>query len=163
MQPVDPAGVLRQAGEPVLRQLRDALNQTAILFYWTGIAWECIAKESHEDALTMQRVGEIRVDIFDYPWGVFAYEQVSREKRRLVLNVNEEAMRKGLEAFNSKGFAINRGKAFSRLAVPIKDRDDQLLGALAVGVMKATMEELTERVVADLLISGGRQIEMRLR
>ncbi|OVE78129.1 hypothetical protein BVX99_00650, partial [bacterium F16] len=44
-------------GQPVLRQMRDAIRQTAILFYWDGTVWECIAKESHEDSITMQSMG----------------------------------------------------------------------------------------------------------
>lgn len=163
VQPMEPSAALREAGEPVLRQLQDSLNQTVVLFHWTGIAWECIAKKNHEDSITMQRVGEVRVDIFNYPWGVFAYEQLARENRQLMLNVNEKRLSDSLEAFKANGYAIVRGGAFSRLAVPLRDGDGRLLGALAAGVMRSVLEELTEHVIADLLIAGASKIEARLQ
>lgn len=153
---------LQQVGAPILAQLRDTTRQTAILFYWTGIAWECIAKEAHEDSITMQMVGETRVDIFNYPWGVFAYEQLKKENRTLVLNPDIDRLQQESEAFHKHNYVVYGKTGLRRFAVPLRSPSGDLVGVLAMGT---TSSELTERgdiSFADVLIAGQQQIENQL-
>ncbi len=153
---------LRQAGQPVLTQLRDLTESTAVLFHWNGIAWECIAKAAHEDSITMQHVGETRVDIFGYPWGVFAYNQLLNEKRRLVLDPDEKELVQARKRFETDGYACSRGRTFSRYAVPILTTSGELLGALAMGVLHAS-EDFDEDAITEPLVRSGKQIEEQIR
>jgi DNA-binding IclR family transcriptional regulator len=154
---------LRRAGEAVLKRLRDTIGQTAILFHWNGTAWECVAKETHEDSITMPQVGEVRVDIFDYPWGVFAYEQLLKEDRKLVLKADTSRLEKRLKAFVKDGYVADSGRSFSRLAAPLKDSGGNVLGALAMGVVGTDVNRKTQRNIAGLIMAGARQIETHMR
>lgn len=156
--------ILVKAAAPVLKQLRDQTSQTAILFYWNGIAWECIAKELHENSVTMQDVGEIRVDIFQYPWGVFAFRQLEKEKRRLSLTVDQDLpqLKKDREQYEKEGYVSYLNDFFNRFTVPLNDADGNLIGALALGITQPVMQKLGPAKVAEMIIVGGRQIEERM-
>ena len=67
---------LRKAARPFLESLHAKTGNTSIIFHWNGTVWECIDKIQCENSMAMQVIGSVRVDIFDYPWGPFAYEDL---------------------------------------------------------------------------------------
>lgn len=154
---------LLEAGAPVLRKLRDATRQTVILLHWNGLAWECIAKEAHEESMSMQPVGEVRVDVFSYPWGIFAYLQSEKENRLLVQHPQEQLLRKREAMLGELGYIIVRSKFYTRLAVPIRTGEGKLAGALAMGAVTLDLEQLGEEEVARLIVEGGQDIETHLQ
>ena len=152
---------LLEIAAPVLRYLRDESRQTAIMFHWNGHAWECIAKELHETSVTMQQVGEIRVDVFEYPWGCFAYSQLKKEKRKLVLNVSPMVASR-LEGhaamYCEKGYVAELSDYLNRFTVPINDENGDLIGALAMGVTTPILKEFGHDRIVELIVMSGKRI-----
>jgi len=159
-----PAGPeeLRLAGLPVLEQLRDLTRNTAILFHWNGVVWECVAKAAHEDSITMQKVGEIRADVFQYPWGTFACSQLLKEKRKPAVKEDKARLERDRKQFEKNGFVRATGKTFTRYAVPVLTSSGDLLGALAMGVVHAG-GKFDESAVTALLTRSRSQLEETLR
>lgn len=156
---------LQNAAAGVLKELRDLTTQTAILFHWNGHVWECVGKELHENSIMMQTVGEVRVDIYSYPWGAFALEQVEKEGSRLMLEIGDDEetrVRQHLAEYRELGYVISSNRIMHRLAVPIKDPSGALVGALALGVMPPVFETMGQDEISRLLIDGGRRIEENL-
>lgn len=153
---------LLTAAAPVLKQLRDQTSQTAILFYWDGQVWECIGKELHENSINMQTIGETRVDIFNYPWGCFAYAQLQKDKRKLTYGLDAKLkanLEKTLTEFKKNSCVVDSGKNLHRLAVPIFDSEENLLGALALGILPPEMKNIGKKNACQLLIEGREKIE----
>jgi DNA-binding IclR family transcriptional regulator len=162
---------LRQAAMPLLERLQGQTGQTTILFHWNGTVWECIAKNLNESGMVMQDVGSIRVDIFDYPWGPFAYEDLlSRQPlnvSRVLLPENKvrgelaARMEAALAEFRRDGYVTFRDGDF-RVTAPIRDARGRLLGALAVGANAASNDKARGRLWGPLITQAAQTIEARL-
>lgn len=153
---------LLQAASPVLKQLRDQTSQTSILFYWNGQVWECIGKELHETSIALQEVGETRVDIYNYPWSCFAYDQLKKENRKLTYGLDPKTktrLEKQLTQFKKTACVVDSNTNLHRFTVPIYDGQGDLIGALALGILPAIMEKLKKEYVSQLLIESREEIE----
>jgi len=153
---------LLEVSAVALGGMRDSTSQTAILFYWNGQAWECIGKELHESSVTMQEIGEVRVDIFSYPWSCFAYEQLNKENRRITYGPDSkdiDQMEQRLSEYEKGGYVICSSNHFHRMTVPLRDSNGDLIGALALGMTPAVMDDLGEEYSSKILIDGREKIE----
>lgn len=165
-------GRLRQVAMPYLERLHAETGQTTILFHWNGTVWECIAKMLNENGMVMQEVGSIRIDIFDYPWGPFAYaDLLSRpliEDSRVLLprdKVKGELaarMEAGLAEFRRQGYIVLRSQNL-RVTAPIHDADGHLLGALAVGATTAANDATRAKAWGKLISQAAQAIEAQLK
>lgn len=162
---------LRQVAMPFLERLHVQTGQTTILFYWNGTVWECIAKILNESGMVMQDVGSIRVDIFDYPWGPFAYEDLLFHRKpnvsRALLPENKvrgelaTRMEQGLADFRRDGYITFRDNDF-RVTAPIYDANDKLLAALAVGATAASNDKARGKQWGPLIAQAAQTIETLL-
>ena len=162
---------LRQAAMPLLERLQVQTGQTTILFHWNGTVWECIAKNLNESGMVMQEVGSIRVDIFDYPWGPFAYEDLlSRQPlnvSRVLLPENKvkgdlaARMEAALVDFRRDGYITFRDGDF-RVTAPIHDAKGRLLAAMAIGANAANNDKTRGKLWGPLIAQAAQMIETQL-
>lgn len=163
---------LRRAARPFMEALHAQTGQTTILFHWNGTVWECIAKILNENGMVMQEVGSIRVDIFDYPWGPFAYADLLArslvEDSRVLLPRNKvdgglaAEMEAGLEEYRRLGYIICAGKNL-RVTAPVQDGSGRLLGALAVGAPLSADDKVRGRSWGRLVAQAAQGIQAQLQ
>lgn len=139
---------LRTAAHPLLEALHVKTENTTIIFHWNGTVWECIDKIQCENSMSMQVIGSVRVDIFDYPWGPFAYEelrdhgQLSQVYQQLPADLKER-LEKAVDTFHRDGYIAVRGQ-YLRVTAPVLDAEGGLVAAVAVGAF--TSDNDTRRI-----------------
>lgn len=163
---------LRRVARPFMEALHAQTGQTTILFHWNGTVWECIAKILNENGMVMQEVGSIRVDIFDYPWGPFAYADLLArslvEDSRVLLPPNKvdgslaAKMESGMEEYRRLGYIACSGKNL-RVTAPIQEGSGRLLGALAVGAPLSTDDKLRGRTWGRLVAQAAQAIQAQFQ
>ena len=156
---LNPIEQLCRAGTPVVKQLQKTFSQTALLFYFHGETWECVAKAAHEDSISMQNVGELRKDIFEYPWGFFAHEQLLKEGRGIKQKVDSCRLKKQEKQYHDTGSIVESNNAFTRIAAPIRDSAGNLVGALAMGVIQPSLTAVKKRGIAEQILAGCQIIQ----
>jgi DNA-binding IclR family transcriptional regulator len=145
---------LRESAEPILKLIKDRMLNTALFIHWNSAYFQCLAKETHEDSIVMQKVGEIRYDLFSYPWSAFVINELSERLKNDTLKKYTEPQ-KVLARLNSayayfleNGFVYYKDKAIRRLSVPVY-KSGELLGAFGAG---GTLDSMPE----NKIVSRGR-------
>ncbi|MBN1676239.1 MAG: helix-turn-helix domain-containing protein [Kiritimatiellae bacterium] len=138
---------LTSEGRPLLRALRDATQNTALLIHWNGRVLQCIAKEMDERSLAMQPEGEIRDDVWNYPWGWFFIWALTPAQRKAVLSraSGERAVLARAETaradFGKCGYVYEATRQWRRFAAPVRDARGECVAALGLGGTPATIGE----------------------
>ncbi len=135
------------AGE-LLPELRDLTRNTAIMFLWTGVNIQCLAKSVEPTAVAMQDPGNVCTKLLVNPWGWIFYLELSEAKQLEVLRAQGEGPktvalleRMGI-FYQQNGFMLDaESPQLRRLAVPIRDADGRVVGALALGGTPFTLGE----------------------
>lgn len=156
--------LLQKAAQSTLKKLRDEIEQTAILFYWNGGTWECVDKALHEHSYVMQTVGEIRRDVFEYPWSCFIYDELRKAKSPLCeqLKVGDrKRLRSDLAHFKKAGFVVSR-TFLGRLTAPLYRCDGSVVGALALGVTLGCLDDVGSEIIGQRLMAAREQIQNKL-
>jgi DNA-binding IclR family transcriptional regulator len=146
-------------GEPLLKQLQKKFSHSVMMLHWTNTAWECIFKVEHEDSLSLQQVGETRVDIFDYPWGIFAYEQLKKENRKLVLKYDGESLLKRLVKYENEGYVSIKNTVFSRFTVPVKNLNNDLVGAIILSFDNPGVRATGKKNIVEELLKCSAKLQ----
>ncbi len=130
--------ILKQKFRSVLVNIARMTGNTTVGFYWDGSVWHCVDKELMEHSVVMQKPGEVRHDILNYPWGAFVYHNFSSTRRELELKNYPDAeakralMESGYREFTEKGYVYSPEKFYKRITVPVFCKE-QFVGVIAVG------------------------------
>lgn len=162
---------LRLASGPVLEVLMNESGCTAILFWWTGRATECIAKRVHEAALGMQDVGAVRDDLLTYPWGWFLMQTLSPAQRDALWSerpgrpdrLTPERVEAHLAHLEAAGVIVDMMlPQLRRITAPIRDRENAIVGALAIGGTDWNLSDDIVDVCSDEVRCAAEQLSAAL-
>lgn len=144
---------LIQESRSRMKQLTDTYEVTILLLGFGDQQYTCLAKTAHKDNLTMMNIGHTETVIkSNIPWGV-AYGASNQEE-----DMSHE-MKEAIQVYDSKGyFTYKSGKQneVTRVAVPIKDRHNQVIGVLGMGTFsnKLSSDKL-EHLIKDMIEVGN--------
>ncbi len=130
--------ILKQKFRAALVSIARRTGNTTVGFYWDGGVWHCVDKEMMEQSVVMQKPGEVRHDILNYPWGAFVYHDFSATRKELELKNYSDAedkrnlMESSYREFTEKGYIYSPDKIYKRITVPFYYKD-KFVGVIAVG------------------------------
>lgn len=150
---------LIQVSTPKMKKLREHHEVTILLLGYGEQQYTCIAKSAHKDNLTMMVVGKNEADMKNcLPWGV-AYTAYNLEDE-----INHE-MLQAVNSMKNQGYFLYESgnqKEITRVAIPIKNRHEQVIGVLGMGTFSNKLSKEKLEVLIKEMMTTSRDIELEL-
>lgn len=132
---------LRNAGKNLLKKMRDETKNTCLLLFWDSVNSHCLAKCMREDSIPMQETGTVSRNLCYSPWGwMFLDSLPEKDKKKYFINdkvENDKPLIKYIneqtDRYHKTGIIEDLRGNLRRFAIPVRDRQGEIIGALAIG------------------------------
>ncbi len=129
---------LLHIGEPIIKQLAQETQWSAVLLYWNGNDVICLSRHITKNNCSLQQPGHITRNRVDNPYHVFFLSQLQWRRLKLertgdlAIGLNHAWYTKEQERFKQDGYtAATNGKRL-RIAAPLI-RNEHCIGAIMLG------------------------------
>ena len=159
---------LKQIVPPFVEQIARASKNTTIFLCWRSDRWECIANSTAEYSIAMQPEGEIRLDIWNYPWSIYLIGDPSLQNSWN--HLEEDHKRKWMDqkskmtaSFNESKFLFeNFFRHVRRVTYPLFNKEQKFVGAFGVGGPTALLDDSMVENLSPLLKMLTKEIQSQL-
>lgn len=156
-------GILKRASS-ILKEISEKYEATAMLF---GFSDECVIaldKAINIDSVVMQPVGSVSKQFLSRPWGFVYMANLTGERKQRLTEIaknsvkdkkeipSDDTLDKYIEFARNEGYSDDFGKikpSIRKLAVPIYNSKTEVVSALAVAFVSAS---LSEKEVQELVL-----------
>jgi IclR family acetate operon transcriptional repressor len=157
-------------GEPLLRELRDATSNSALLVRLAEGRVTCLAKAEAEAAIPMPSPGTVRLDLSRSPWGLIYFDAMDKtQQRRAVAHTRRPADLDALRQASRQRWP-DRGlvyddqlfvKHLRRIATPVHHHGG-VVAALALGGNPLTLPDDEVDALGERLLASALQLQAQL-
>jgi IclR family transcriptional regulator, KDG regulon repressor len=164
--------LLRRELPATLDSLMDATSNTVLFIFWNGNELQCLDKKTHQGSVPMQEIGYTVTNLTSGPWGWLVYDSLDKAgQKNAELNMASELNFKKISPrwknyFKQNNFCYDDQELYPplrRLAVPIYDHNNNLIGSLAIGGNSLTIKDNKVLDIGKILVDHGKMLMEKIK
>jgi len=154
-----------------MEEIRNQYQLTLMLIVYTNQNMIVIEKTTSENNLSMMRKGSVLTDYIHFFWGLFYIKSAIPSTKENLLTISKNNPQYDIRPDSKlyedylnqmeSDFITDYGNIIPhavRFAVPIHDKNNQLIGALAAGSFNHYLNDTSYETIRHLLIDASKAI-----